>query len=118
MTRREFTTLLAGATVAWPLVASAQQPAIPVIGYLNGGSPGPLAHMTAAFLLMRIYAQDLKRPEKADVLLQTVGQRPHVPPVFVEYARRSIQEWSGLLPRQEKMTEGIESLLVARANLE
>jgi len=49
MTRREFTTLLAGATVAWPLVASAQQPAIPVIGYLNGGSPGPLAHMTAAF---------------------------------------------------------------------
>ena len=49
MTRREFTTLLAGATVAWPLVASAQQPAIPVIGYLNGGSPGPLAHMTAVF---------------------------------------------------------------------
>jgi len=69
-------------------------------------------YLRGAFLLMRIYAQDLKRPEKADVVLQSVGQRPHVPPVFVEYARRSIKEWSGLIPLQEKMTEGIESLLV------
>jgi len=50
----------------------------------------------AALMLMRLYAQNFRQPERAHAVLREFAKQPHVTDDHVEFARRSIPEWSTL----------------------
>jgi putative ABC transport system substrate-binding protein len=110
MRRREFIPLLGSAALApamlWPLAALAQQPAMPVIGFLNSGSPALFSARVAAFLQG---LNDTGFVEGRNVMIEyqwAQGQYDRLPALAADLVRRRVAVIAA--------TGGIPSALAAK----
>ena len=75
MRRRDFIRFIAGSAAAWPIAAYAQQPALPVIGFLHAASPQGAVQLLSAFLkgLSEAgYVDEILRNELAEAVRQPI----------------------------------------------
>ena len=87
--RREFITLLSGAA-AWPLTARAQQPAMPMIGFLYSASPDPIAHRLRAFHLGLKESGYIEGETTTIVYRWAENQMDRLPEMVADLVRRQV----------------------------
>src|SRR3954463_11235160 len=103
MRRRDAIVALGGATV-WPLVARAQQAALPVVGFVSGGSPAPFARNVAELRQGLREAGDTERPTGGNQYRSAEGRYGDLPRLVDDLAA-SIQR-SATRPAQAAPCDG------------
>ena len=95
MKRREFITLLGGAA-AWPVVARAQQPAMPVIGFLNSQTPGAYSERIPAFHRGLNETSFVQGGNLAVEYRWAEGHDDRLPALAADLVRRQVRAIAGL----------------------